>query len=213
MSYGLVIFDFDGTLADSFAWFLSTWNRIAPARGLQAMDPATLEAYRGLSASELVRALDVPLLKVPALMTAMRREMSRNLAQVQLFAGAGDLLADLRRHGVRSAIVSSNSQANVEQILGRKYASMIDHFACGASLLGKRRKFREVLKAIDVPPAKALCVGDELRDADAAASAGLDFIGVGWGFATAEALAKGSRLPPVDSFDALLERVLGASPA
>jgi phosphoglycolate phosphatase len=65
MSYGLVIFDFDGTLADSFAWFLSTWNRIAPARGLHVMDPATLEAYRGLSASELVRALDVPLLRCP----------------------------------------------------------------------------------------------------------------------------------------------------
>jgi phosphoglycolate phosphatase len=208
MSYGLVIFDFDGTLADSFAWFLTAWNGVAAARGLQPIDPARLDEYRGLGVRELLQVLDVPLLKVPALMTAMRREMSRNTAQVQLFDGAGDLLAGLRRHGVRSAIVSSNSQANVEQILGRKYAAMIDHFACGASLLGKRRKFREVLAAIDVPRARTLCVGDELRDADAAAAAGLDFIGVGWGFATPAVLATRSPLAPVSSFAALLARVI-----
>ena len=208
MSYGLVIFDFDGTLADSFAWFLSAWNSVAPTRGLRPVEPAQLDEYRGLGVREMMRALDVPLLKVPALMTAMRREMSRNLAQVQLFDGAGALLAGLRRHGVRCAIVSSNTQANVEHILGRKYAAMIDHFACGASLLGKRRKFREVLAAVDVPCGKTLCVGDELRDADAAAAAGLDFIGASWGFATPAALAAASPLAPAASFDELFARVI-----
>ena len=206
--YGLVIFDFDGTLADSFAAFVEVYAEVAPQHGLAPLDPQRLPALRGLPPRTLLRELQVPLWKVPGFTLAMRQAFAARAEPVALFPGATDLLRALRRHGVRTAIVSSNSGENVERVLGRKYAAMIDHYGCGASLLGKRRKLREALAAFDLPPAQVLCVGDEVRDAEAAAGLGLDFAGVAWGFATPAALAPFCRGGPSPDFDALRARIL-----
>jgi phosphoglycolate phosphatase len=211
MSRRLLIFDFDGTLADSFAVFLRCYNRIAARRGYRPIEPGQIDALRTLDPHAMLRTLDVALLHLPALMIAMRREMARESDPAPLFDGTAALLAALRRHGIRTAVVSSNSRHNVERTLGSKYASMIDHYACGASLFGKPRKLREVLRAAAMPPAAAAYVGDEVRDARAAAEVGLDFVAVSWGFARAEELAALSRLPPLPSFAPLLSWALAPS--
>jgi phosphoglycolate phosphatase len=208
VSYSLVVFDFDGTLADSFAAFVAVYAQVAPEHGLAALDPARLEALRGLGPRVLLRELQVPLWKVPGFTLAMRQALGARSETVALFDGATDLLRDLRRHGVRTAIVSSNSQENVQRVLGRKYAAMIDHYGCGATLFGKRRKLRETLAAFDFAPRQVLCVGDEVRDAEAAAGLGLDFAGVAWGFATPAALAPFCRRGPCADFAALREAIL-----
>lgn len=80
--------------------------------------------------------------------------------------------------GVRLAVVSTNSEANVVRILGGA-AACIDYFGCGAPMFGKQRHTRRALRATGVTPARALCIGDELRDADAARAVGAGFVPVG----------------------------------
>jgi phosphoglycolate phosphatase len=210
--YDLVVFDFDGTLADSFAVFRHAFESAARAEGVAPEALAQLDAYRGLEPRALLRRLGLPLWRVPALTLAMRRAMSERLHEVALFEGATDLLRALRRHGVRTALVSSNAQDNAERVLGHKYAAMIDHFGCGATIFGKRRKLREVLAAFEFAPARVLCVGDEIRDAQAAAGLGLDFAGVAWGFAAPAALAAHCRFGPFADFAALQAAILGSDP-
>ena len=60
--------------------------------------------------------------------------------------------------------------------------------AGGASLFGKPARLRQVLRAAGVPAAAAIYVGDETRDAEAAAQVGVAFGAVTWGYAAAEAL-------------------------
>jgi phosphoglycolate phosphatase len=208
MAYGLVIFDFDGTLADSFAGFLAAIDAAAATHGFSPLDPQRHDEYRAMPPRALMRELGLPLWKVPAVSATMRQALSRDIDRMQLFDGATGLLRALRRHGIRTAIVSSNSQANVERVLGHKYAAMIDHFGCGATIFGKRRLLRATLAAFDVAPPQVLCVGDEIRDAQAAASLGLDFGGVDWGFATPAALAPHCRRGPFNRFEQILEAVL-----
>ena len=208
MAYGLVVFDFDGTLADSFAGFLAAIDAAAVTHGFSRLDPQRTDEYRSMPPRVLMRELGLPLWKVPAVSATMRRALGEQIERVRLFDGATDLLRALRRHGIRTAIVTSNSQHNVERVLGHKYAAMIDHFGCGATIFGKRRLLRATLAAFDVAASQVLCVGDEIRDAQAAAPLGLDFAGVDWGFATRDALAPHCRHGPFSRFEQILEVVL-----
>jgi phosphoglycolate phosphatase len=126
---------------------------------------------------------------VPFIARDMRKLKSESLDRIPLFPGVPEMLSALARSGLTVALVTSDSEANARRALGIS-VSCISHFACGASLFGKARKFKQAMRAAGVPAAAALAIGDEVRDAEAAKAAGIDFAGVAWGYATVEALAK-----------------------
>jgi phosphoglycolate phosphatase len=115
--------------------------------------------------------------------------MAQHTESFSLFPGVGEMLERLAGSGVQMAVVSSNSRENVVRILGPGNAGHISHFACGASLFGKGGKLREVLRRISVRGAEAIYLGDEVRDAEAAARAGIAFGAVTWGLHEARTLA------------------------
>jgi phosphoglycolate phosphatase len=55
-------------------------------------------------------------------------------------------------------------------------------------MFGKRARYRRVLRRSGIPAAQAISIGDEIRDADAARAAGVDFGAVAWGFTSAASL-------------------------
>jgi phosphoglycolate phosphatase len=187
MPYKLIIFDLDGTLSDSFPWFLSVVSTVADKHGFKHIDD--VEAMRGKTTRELLKALDVPLWRVPFIARDMRKLKSESLDQIPLFTGVPEMLSALARSGLTIALVTSDSEANARRALGAS-VSCISYFACGASLFGKASKFKQVMRAAGIPVAATLAIGDEVRDAEAAKAAGIDFAAVGWGYATVEALAK-----------------------
>ena len=187
--YRLLIFDFDGTLADSYPAFERAFREAIPRFGLRAGDELEIGKLRGMGAREIIRYFGIPWWNVPRIAKYVRSRMAEE--PLRLFHGTSDALERLHRAGVRLAVVSSNSEANVRAGLGAKLTALFATFACGASLFGKATKFRQVLKRLAVSPEDALAVGDELRDAEAAASAGIDFGAVAWGYTTLEALQRG----------------------
>lgn len=189
MKRKLILFDFDGTLADSLPWFLKTVNQVADQHRFRRIALHELEQLRTYSSRELIAHLGLPLWKLPAVAGEMRRRMQESIAEIALFDGVAHLLQRLADSGIHAAVVTSNSEENVRSILGRDNASLVRHFECGASLFGKKAKFKKLLQVTGIAPQQVLCVGDEIRDAQAAKEAGLDFAGVGWGYTKPEALA------------------------
>lgn len=187
MRYRLALFDFDGTLADSFPWFQGAYNAAAGRFGLKTIDPSEAEALRGLSSREILKRLETPIWKMPALARHMRALKAEAAASIPLFEGAPEALAALKAAGLRLAIVSSDSEPSIRTTLGRA-ADLIDHYDCSASLFGKAPKIRAVLRASGVAAREAIYVGDETRDAEAANKAGVAFGAVAWGYATRQAL-------------------------
>jgi phosphoglycolate phosphatase len=98
------------------------------------------------------------------------------------------MLRALHAHGVRLALVTSDSEANARRQLGEANTLRFSEFACGASLFGKAAKFRRVLRRAGVDPAGAIAIGDEVRDIEAARAAGIACAAVTWGYAAPEAL-------------------------
>ncbi|RKH21758.1 HAD family hydrolase [Corallococcus sp. CA047B] len=193
MGYRLVIFDFDGTLADSADWMRGIFNDVARRYGFRSVSAEELEALRGQDTRAIVAHLGVPAWKMPFIAAHMRKLVTRDAHRIPLFPGVEALLEQLQARGIALAVVSSNSEQNVRLVLGPVASARIRHYACGAGIFGKRVKFRKVLKAAGVRPSEALSVGDEVRDIEAAAAEGIATAAVTWGYAT-EALLR-SRAP------------------
>lgn len=70
-----------------------------------------------------------------------------------------DTLGDLTASGVTLAVVSSNSRANVVQVLSRDNAETIQFLECSASVFGKAARLRRVLKASGHAPSRAVHTG------------------------------------------------------
>ena len=186
--YKLVLFDSDGTLVDSLPWFRAAFNEFAVRHGMRPVTGADHERLRELTTGEMLRHMRVPLLKMPALLTAMRRLMAEHLREFSIFEGVADSLARLSAHGVKLGVVSSNSRENVRGILGPVNAALISFYACGASMLGKPSKLRAVLKAARISAEDAIYIGDEVRDAEAARKVGMAYGAVAWGYHRIETL-------------------------
>ena len=188
MRYKLAIFDLDGTLVDSFPWFSSVLNDVADRYGFRRVEPHETESLRGLSATEMVRHLGVPAWKLPLIANHMRKRKGEALHGMKLFDGVEAMLRGLSDAGIKMALVSSDSERNVRATLGPELSALMSQFGCGASLSGKAAKFRQVLRANGIAAADAICIGDEIRDLEAARTAGIAFGAVSWGYTRPDAL-------------------------
>lgn len=185
MTYQLAIFDLDGTLVDSFPWFMSVVNSVADKHGFRRIEPAQADAVRGLGSREVVKWFGVPAWKIPFIANDMRKLKAS--CDAPLFPGVAAMLERLSGSGITLALVSSDSEANARRALGAS-CRHIAYFDCGASIFGKAKKFKRVIKVSGVPAAATIAIGDEVRDVEAARQAGIDFGAVAWGYATLEAL-------------------------
>ena len=188
MKYKLIIFDFDGTLADSFPWFLTFMHTVTDKYKLKRIEPSEIETLRGYDARKMIRHLKVPFWKLPLIANYMRASMSSDIGRIPLFEGVSDMLKQLSDDGVKLAIVSSNSYENVRQVLGPTNAALISYYECGVSMFGKRSRFRRILAKSGIARSEALCVGDEIRDIEAAHQERIAFGAVAWGYTNLEAM-------------------------
>ncbi len=187
MPYSLVIFDLDGTLADSLPWFHRHVNDVADRFGFRHVTDDNVDALRHAGTRDILRQLEVPLWKLPRIARHMRRLKAAHITQIALFDGVDTMLRTLSAAGFRLALVSSDSEANARAQLGTA-ASLFSHVDCGASIFGKPAKFRRILKRAAVNAAQAIAIGDETRDIEAARAAGIACGAVTWGYATPKAL-------------------------
>lgn len=203
------IFDFDGTIADSFNQLVEVYGYVAIELGLRRLSLDDFESFRDMTSLEVMRAAGIPVRKIPRLMTAMRSGMRERTKTLSPFAGMLDALRTLDAQGCRCGILSSNSLENVRCFLERHRLSMFDLFSCGSSFLGKASRLRKLVQQLGLPPENIFYIGDEVRDIAAANEVGIRSIGVSWGLASREALlaAQASHIAdkPAQLIDCLLE--------
>ena len=211
--YALAIFDFDGTLADSADWFLSIADELAERFRFRRVSADEIEMLRGRTTREVIRYLGIPRWRLPGIGRYVHARLAEQTDRITLFDGVGGLIETLAERGVVIALVTSNAEENARAILGPEMAARIGRFECGASLFGKARRYRRVLRWGKVAPGAVIAIGDETRDIVAARRAGIDAGAVLWGYANRDALC---RLEPNALFETpedVVRTILGLSAA
>jgi phosphoglycolate phosphatase len=189
MRYAFVLWDFDGTLADTFACMASAYNTFAARLGLRQIED--FEAIRGLSPLAFMRTLGIPLVRGPSLMAGVLAAVRRDMPNVRLFTGVAEALDSLGQAGCRMSVLSSNSRDNILDCLSANgVAGRFESVLGYRRIFGKGDGIRRFLRGRIAPGERAVYVGDEVRDILAARKAGVDVAAVTWGYNTRELLAE-----------------------
>jgi len=181
MSYRYVIFDFDGTLADSLPFLLSCLGELARHHGFREPTADELPRLRAAALPALLQSLHIPLWQVPRIARHYRQLLAQRGAAVAPFAGIPAALEQLQRSGLRLGLATSNSATSVLQVLPEA-AQLFHDGEYDIPLLGKARRLTRLLRRQGIAARDALYVGDELRDLQAARRAGLACAAVAWGY-------------------------------
>lgn len=180
-----VIFDFDGTLADSFEYVLGFLQ--SEAKNTQNFSPIEKKELREMSMKRLALHLGIPLWRLLPVYFKGRRVMRAHMKDVRAFPGIAEMLRGLHKEGYMLFVVSANSGKNIRHFL--KHYELESYFTGvrgGSGLGGKASLLRQLVVRHRLPKAQTWYVGDETGDMVAAAAAGLKSIAVGWGFANPE---------------------------
>ncbi|MGB3778772.1 MAG: HAD-IA family hydrolase [Tunicatimonas sp.] len=175
-----LIFDFDGTLADTLPHLLALSNRLAPEYGYRQVAEEDIESLRGLHAREVIRWLGVPWYKLPRLARRIRAELQREMPSVGPIKSMPAVVTQLA-HNYKLGILTTNSVANVREFLSIQRMEYFAFVCSSARLLGKHRTLKRVLREQRLVAADTLYIGDEVRDVEAARVCGLHAVAVSWG--------------------------------
>ena len=200
MKYRLAIFDFDGTLADSFPFFVRVFNQLAEQHGFKGIEPDLAPTFRHYNARQMMQQVGMPAWKLPSVAKSFISLMRQNAASISLFEHVDDVLLHLANEGVTLAIVSSNSYDNVTQILGPANTKLISHFECGMSIFGKPARIQKILKKTGIACREVIYIGDQVTDLEAARKEKVAFGAVSWGYGTIESLREHF---PEEEFDSV----------
>ncbi len=178
----LIIFDFDGTLADTLSALLRITNRLAPEFGYPQISDEQLANLKYLSSWEIIKISKVALWKLPFLLKRVKEEFPGEVKSVKLFPGVIELLTTLKSQGYRLGIVSSNAEENIRSLLNQHQIEHLFDFITGASTFGKGKAIGKIMRRYNCPKSNAIYIGDEIRDIQAARSIQIRVVAVGWGF-------------------------------
>lgn len=189
MKKSIVIFDFDGTIADTFPVILDIFHQVEHRTVPLNKEEEMLMRSAALMQVKLrviVRAaskLNISFWRLPFIFVITRFLLKRRMAEVQPFEGIPEVIRALADQDAQLVIISANTKSNI-----KKFLKTQGLHKCFAKIYGSVRPnekadtVKMVCGRYHIPPKKVFLVGDENRDIMAGHSAGVKTIAVTWGY-------------------------------
>jgi len=185
-----VLFDLDGTFADTAPDLARALNRVRAERGLEPLPPEVARPWTSSGARGLLKVGFGVTPESPdygALRESFLDWYGKELCvETRLFDGIPEVIAKMRAHKVPWGIVTNKGKRFTDPLL-RLLA--VDHLAAcavsGDSTPHTKPHPAPLLlaaKLLELEPGTCVYVGDDLRDAQAAKAAGMPFLAAGWGY-------------------------------
>jgi phosphoglycolate phosphatase len=183
-----VLFDLDGTLADTAPDLAAAVNRMRVEQGHEALPLERLRPFASAGARGLLHAAygiqpDAP--EYASLReTFLEYYAERICEETRLFPGVAELLAELKARSIAWGIVTNKATRFTERIIAELKLAP-DCVACGDTTPHLKPHPASLLHAcsqIRLAPADCTYLGDDLRDMKAAQAAGMRPIAVEWGY-------------------------------
>lgn len=186
----ILIFDFDGTIADTHHYIVEISNRLSHEFNYEKILPEDVIELKNKTVHEVIRHLNVPLLKIPAIVARAKKEFQNDIAELEPIKGLKDILTAIKDAGIQIGILSSNAKENINTFLKHHELDIFDFIHSTSSIWGKHICLNKLLLQNGISRDDIIYIGDELRDIDAAKKLGVKVAAVTWGYNSAKALKK-----------------------
>jgi phosphoglycolate phosphatase len=177
-----VLFDFDGTIGDTFEAGYEILNKLAGEFGFRPLRREDLPRARNMRTRELMAFLGIPTTKLTRISRRGTQELAERIHTIQPLPGTADAIRRLAAHGLTLGIITSNSEANVHAFLANHNLEHFSLVRSSSKLLGKAREIRAALTQFQMHPREVLFVGDETRDIEACKKVGVPIAAATWGY-------------------------------
>jgi phosphoglycolate phosphatase len=195
----IIIFDFDGTIADTIPAIIEIGDKLLIELGyeevikdlkFEKLTKKNIERLRNKNIRETIKEVKIPVMKIPFIVKSFREELNKQIEFLKPIKGIKETILKLKKNGYKLGILTSNSEDNVEKFLKKNKLIFFDFIYSGSSIFGKQRVIRGLLKKQRLKPEETIYVGDEARDIEAAKKAKIKTISVTWGFNSRKVLKK-----------------------
>jgi phosphoglycolate phosphatase len=190
-----VIFDFDGTIADTLPFSFQKFLEMARLLNIEDLtDKEIIKEIRSKSYQELLKDnFKRSWLKIPFIINVIKNmqvELEKEMHNIKFFSGMKKFLFNLKKEGYKLAIISSNRVENINKFIKHNDLDIFDFVHGKTDLFGKSGYLGKFLTDFKLDKSEVVYVGDEIRDVEACKKTGIKIIGVSWGLHTVEALNK-----------------------
>lgn len=198
-----IIFDMDGTLANSFDYVV---DFLVKEKRIKDFNSAQKDELRDLSMVAMAKKLGFHWWDGPRLIIKGRRRMNASINDLGAFKGMHEIVRKVHEEGHELFILSSNSVKNIQQFI--KKEGLEEYFLeiyGGVGLFSKSSSLKRLLNDQNIEITNSVYVGDELRDIEAAQSIGMRIIAVTWGFASKNELESANPTGLADTTQELMQ--------
>ncbi|HOU27147.1 MAG: HAD-IA family hydrolase [Paludibacteraceae bacterium] len=184
-----ILFDFDGTLANTLKTVVEIYNKVAPEYNCKTVELEDVSRLQAMTISHLMKEQGISHITLAILLVRVRKELHINIDHVKPFFGIEEQLQTLKRMGYQLGIMSSNSQKNVHTFLeSNNMKHLFDFVHTSKNIFGKHTAIKRIISNLSLQTNDVVYVGDETRDIEACKKIGVKIAAVSWGYNLPEVL-------------------------
>ena len=185
-----IVFDFDGTIANTVDPALKIGNSILKEMGETPLTKAQLSSLRDKSYLEIIQTFNIAVWKVPGLLLKLRNELTEHFEMVQPYPHIIDVLKKLSKEGYYMYILTSNDKPFVQRFLDTFEIPVFEDIFSEMNIFGKADALKKFMRIQKIKTEDMIYIGDEVRDIEACKKNKTTIISVTWGFNTEDKLAE-----------------------
>jgi len=177
-----LLFDFDGTIADSFKHGLEIYNQVAPWLKLMPINnEKEFSLLRDKPSDESLIDLGITGYKLPLFYLSTRYLYSKQIERVPVFPGLKTCLIELKHHGYELILLSANTTSNLRKFLAYNEIDVFTKTYGNLSMYHRDKAITKICRRLKIPINQCTYIGDEIRDINAAKKLNMKMIAVAFG--------------------------------
>ncbi len=184
-----IIFDFDGTIADSMNLAVELYNRVADRYKFKIIREEEFAYLSNLSILEKCKYLNVSLVQIPRLGIELNKNYNKAVNSIQVCHGIKELIYELKQQNFKLSIISSNSNENIRKFLVKNNLDVFDGIYSAKNIFGKDKAINSFIRKQHLNKEEIIYIGDEYRDIVACKATNIKIISVTWGFDSFEMIS------------------------
>jgi HAD superfamily hydrolase (TIGR01549 family) len=184
-----IIFDFDGTIADSFEIVANQIFKDSKQTQIHLTKQEVINDMRNKSLKQLIKEFNYSKIKIFFLVKKIRKEIKNSLLKIKPFKETKQTIDYLNKK-YNLILLSSNNEINVNYFLKKHNLDVFKEKHFKSFLFGKSKDLNKIIKKHNLNKNEVIYIGDEVRDIEACKQSKIKIVSCSYGYNSKSLLEK-----------------------